>query len=364
MKITEFEIFRYDLPLIASIKIGNVQVKNRSGLIIRIRDEESFSGIGEIAPLPGLHGENLEEALTNLNENAACLLHSEVPSQLEELGAGFEKWIGRKTILPSVQFGLEMAILNLLADRTSRSLGRLLSKDCQETIAINGLVFGGQDEIIDQTKRLIRDGYQTLKMKVGRKSLDEEIRILEDLRDIINGKAHLRLDANRRWSYADAVSFAKSIDPDRIEYIEEPFPDVNRLSDFFDHAGMPFALDESLQEHPLDQLQNMRGLKAFVIKPSVIGGFGRSMKLVRYAKARRIYPVISSAFESGVGLSALANFAASMNPGNVAMGLDTSRWFAGDLPKMGLKTSNGKMDVESAYRNGKEINYELLRKIN
>jgi len=361
--ITEFEIFRYDLPLSASVQINDIQVKNRSGLLIRICDEQNIFGVGEIAPLPGLHKENLEDALKNLNEIASFLPNSEVPLQLEKLENGFENWIGRRKIMPSVRFGLEMAVLNLLAESTSQSLGRVLSENCQEEIEINGLVIGEKNEIINQAKILIGDGYRTLKMKVGRKSIDEEIETVEELREIINGKAQLRLDANRRWSFPDAVRFAKSVGLDNIEYIEEPLGDVIKLKDYFDQTAMPVALDESLSEQPLDNLENLRGLKAFIIKPSVIAGFERSMKLVRYAKARGIYSIISSAFESSLALTALANFAASFGPRDTAMGLDTNRWFAKDLLETEIKTIDGKLDVESAYQDSRKINYELLRNI-
>jgi O-succinylbenzoate synthase len=363
LKITEFEIFRYDLPLISSVQINNILVKDRAGLLIKIRAEQGCTGIGEISPLPGLHEEDLQGSLMNLKEIIPSLINTEIPVQVQKLENGFENWIGGKKILSSVRFGLEMAVLNMVAESTNQSLGRLLSEDCQEKIEINGLLLGEKDEIIDHAERLVRDGYRRLKMKVGRKSVDQEIQILEELREIINGKAQLRLDVNRRWSFADAVKFASTVGPDNIEYIEEPLEDFVQLNDFFNQTGMPVALDESLSEQSLDQTENIRGVKAFVVKPSVIGGFERSMKLIRYAAAHGIYPIISSAFESGLGIAALVNFAASLRPGNTAMGLDTNRWLATHLLEAESETTEGKLDVELTHQNSKKINYESLRKI-
>jgi o-succinylbenzoate synthase len=363
LKITECEIFRYDLPLRNSLEVNNVQIRDRSGFLIRISDQHRNLGIGEVAPLPGLHKENLAEALGNLLEVVPLLESREIPPGLERLANGFENWIGKKAVLPSVRFGLEMAILNLLADHCNLSLGRLLSQSCQQAMQINGLLFGEGDQALEDAKRLVRDGYRTIKMKVGRESIDEEIRVVNRLREIINEKARLRIDANRRWSFAQALRFAKSVGLQNIEYIEEPCPDSRQLNDFFDQTEMPIALDESLDELSLDGLENIGGLKALVIKPSVIGGFERSMRLVRYGIAHQIYPVISSAFESGLGLCALANFAASLNLENTAMGLDTYRWFVKDLLERGFKTADGKVDVEVAYSRSREINYGLLRNI-
>lgn len=47
----------------------------------------------------------------------------------------------------------------------------------------------------------------------------------------------------------------------------------------------------------------MRGCGAFVIKLSVVGGLSRAARLCRLAKLAGAKPVISSAFESGVGLA-------------------------------------------------------------
>lgn len=363
MKITEYEIFRYDLPLRDSIEINSFQIMDRSGLIIKISDGNGYSGFGEVAPLPGLHEENLDEALENFREIVPLLESREIPPSLERLDNGFENYIGKKAILPSVRFGLEMTILSLLAEHRGLSLGRLLSQNCQKAVQINGLLLGEVDEMLEEAERLVIDGYRVIKMKVGRKSIDEEIRTVNQVQEIIDGKAQLRLDANLRWSFADAVRFAKSVGPKNIEYIEEPCPDSTQLNEFFDQTKMPIALDESLDLLLLDGLENVRGLKALVIKPSVIGGFERSMKLVRHGIALDIYPVISSVFESGLGLSALSNFAASFNPGNTAMGLDTYRWFAKDLLETGFRTVDGKVDVELAYHRCKKINYGLLKSI-
>jgi o-succinylbenzoate synthase len=363
LKITKCEIFRYDLPLRNSLEVNNVQMRDRSGFLIRISDEHRYLGIGEVAPLPGLHKENLAEALENFREVVPLLESREIPPGLERLDSGFENWIGEKAVLPSVRFGLEMAILNLLADHRNLSLGRLLSQSCQQAVQINGLLFGEGDEALEDAKRLVGDGYRMVKMKVGRKSIDEEIGVVNRLQEIINEKARLRIDANRRWSFAEAVRFAKSVGLQNIEYIEEPCPDSKQLNDFFDQTQMPIALDESLDELRLDELENVGGLKALVIKPSFIGGFERSMRLVRYGISIHIYPVISSSFESGLGLCALANFAASLNLGNTAMGLDTYRWFVKDLLATGFKTADGKVDVEVAHSRSKEINYGSLRNI-
>ena len=358
-----FEIFQYNLSLISPIQITKTQISTRSGFITQIWDENDHSGLGEIAPLPGLHDETLELALQNLKDMQSFLSNSEILPHLNRLDGGFEKWFSGKEILPSVQFGLEMAILNLIADKNNQSLMSLLSENNQKSINLNGLVSGDENQIIKQVEQLIQDGYRTIKLKVGRKSVDEDIQIAHEVKKIIGQKARLRFDANRNWSLTEAVRFGKALGSDNIEYIEEPLSDTDKLDIFYEQTGIPIALDESLQQIPKRVLENIKGLKAFIIKPSLMGGFERSMEFIRFGKAHNIYSVISSTFESGVGLTALANFASSLNPVNIAMGLDTFKLFKEDLFINGFNPTQGKLDLEFLNKRSKVIRQDLLKKI-
>ena len=359
----KFEIFRYNLPLISPIQITKTQINTRSGCIVQIWDENDHSGLGEIAPLPGLHDETLEVALQILKDIQSFLFNSEIPLHLDRLDGGIGKWFSGKEILPSVRFGLEMAILNLIGNKNNQSLMSLLSENYQKHINLNGLVNGDKNQIIKQVEQLIQDGYQTIKLKVGRKSVDEDIQIAHKVKEIIGQKARLRFDANRNWSLTEAVRFGKAIGSDKIEYIEEPLSEIGNLDIFYNQTGIPIALDESLRQIPKNILENIKGLAALIIKPSVVGGFERSMEFIRFGKVHNIYSVISSTFESGVGLTALANFAASLSPDNIAMGLDTFKWFKEDLLENGFDTTQGKLDLEFLNKSSKVIRQDLLKKI-
>lgn len=77
------------------------------------------------------------------------------------------------------------------------------------------------------------------------------------------------------------------------------------------------------------------GAAALVLKPAVLGGFERTAQLAAWAAQRGMHAVVSSAFESSLGLSQLAQLAAALEaaPGAQATqhGLATLTWFAEDL---------------------------------
>lgn len=77
------------------------------------------------------------------------------------------------------------------------------------------------------------------------------------------------------------------------------------------------------------------GVTALVLKPAVLGGFERTAQLAAWAAQRGMRAVVSSAFESSLGLSQLAQLAAALEaaPGARATqhGLATLTWFAEDV---------------------------------
>lgn len=74
------------------------------------------------------------------------------------------------------------------------------------------------------------------------------------------------------------------------------------------HIAMYYGLSTPLYSSVQEILQ-LKGCAAFVIKLSVVGGLSRSAKLCRLARRLGAEVVLSSAFESGVGLAHAAIFA-------------------------------------------------------
>ena len=79
------------------------------------------------------------------------------------------------------------------------------------------------------------------------------------------------------------------------------------------------------------------GVAALVLKPAVLGGFERTAELAAWAQQRGMHAVVSSAFESSVGIAQLAQLAAALDcasgrgSGGTQHGLATLSWFAEDL---------------------------------
>ena len=77
--IARVGIRSFDLPLALPLRSGSVTLARRAGLLVSVEDEQGHAGIGEAAPLPGLHRETLAEASAQLVALAASLEGAVVP---------------------------------------------------------------------------------------------------------------------------------------------------------------------------------------------------------------------------------------------------------------------------------------------
>jgi len=229
---------------------------------------------------------------------------------------------------PTVYYGLESALLNLLAVQKNISLARILNENHASEIRINGFLTGDPSEQLSVAMNLFAKGYRIFKIKVGRLTSRIEAELINKLLANLNGNLKLRLDANRTFEYQEAVQLLSEIsDLSVIEYMEEPLREYQRFEELHRETGVPVALDETLSEEHPETLKPFEGLAAIILKPSVLGGIFRSWQWARWGRQRGIYAVVSCPFETAVGWTMHAHFSAALNEPSVAMGLDTLKSF-------------------------------------
>ncbi|HLF17696.1 MAG TPA: o-succinylbenzoate synthase [Candidatus Omnitrophota bacterium] len=361
MKIDTFTIYKYSLPLKKPLYVGGKDVHSREGLIIRITSEDGEEGFGDIAPLKHLSKESLFEATEQTRKLRELILDQDFPEHLERLQGGFTRWLDFLKLSSSVRFGFELAALNLLSNRKKIPLGKLIHASIQDKIQVNGLLHGTKEEIKQQAQKMIEQGFKAFKLKVGA-DVDEEIEKVQAISKFIEGKAILHLDANQSWDINKAVHFGNEVGLTTVDYIEEPFKNIKDIPDFFMKTTIPAALDESLQSIPIKDLKSIDGLEIIVLKPTALGGIERAHQMIQEAKNVGLSTVISSCYESGVGILALANLAGISSYYHGA-GLDTLKWFEEDVLKEPVAISHGKIDISHRMVRSKDINFDVLEKI-
>jgi O-succinylbenzoate synthase len=276
MKIEILSLHTYEL----SFRNGLV----RSGAFLNICNEEGVSSWGEIAPLPNWSKESLQDALQEVIEKE---------TRIKKINWTFQTLSQDLTILkllPSVQFGLESALLSILHPLSNFN------------VFTSALLMGTPKEIIKQAELRSREGFTSAKLKVSNLDFKEASEVIHQLKD----QFFLRIDVNRAWNTEDSIRFFEQFPLDTFDYVEEPFRNPNDLSRFLH----PLAIDESFpQDLSLAHLDRLPTLKAIIYKPTMQGGMTGCLSMHNWTKQRGINLVLSSSFESDLGLAHIASLA-------------------------------------------------------
>ena len=102
---------------------------------------------------------------------------------------------------------------------------------------------------------------------------------------------------------------------------------ANNLAAFHCTTGVPVALDEtvddafraalatgtSIEKSLAEYFEPTLGVSALVLKPSVLGGLEACAAAAQAARSRGVAAVVTTAFESGVGVAACSNLARALD---------------------------------------------------
>ena len=224
MNSFSWELFRYSLTLKKPLRMLGQELHERTGMILRLHHENHGNstannfGEGEIAPLPGMHPESLSEA----------------EKQIRNYLSGKRSAAGQspQNLFASVLFGLDMSLRTLFKSRkvsefhdseaSGRNFKPAKSNISGSIIPVNGLATGSGIALQRECEQLQKDGFKTIKLKVGRLTLQEDIERVQLARKILGNETSLRLDANRAWEWDDALIFARAVRTAKSNTVKNP----------------------------------------------------------------------------------------------------------------------------------------------
>jgi len=308
----------------------------RKSWMLELTDaSSSCKGIGECAPLPALSQEDSPHYEDTLRE---------ICRHFERLDGTPQERLDRMTNLlrpyPSMLFGLETAVLHFV--RGSIRLFDTPFSRGEESIPINGLVWmGNRDEMYRRMEEKLAKGFHCIKFKIGAIDFDSEIALIRDIRQRFGPQdIEIRTDANGAFSEADALWKLDELARYDIHSIEQPIRQHQweAMARIAAASPIPVALDEDLigVNSPAMKAELLDTVRPayIILKPSLHGGMAGTREWIALARQRNIGSWITSALESNVGLSAVAQLAADVyGPGiQMPQGLGTGQLFTDNIP--------------------------------
>ncbi len=254
--------------------------------------------------------------------------------------------LGELLEFPSIQFGLEQALLSLNSSDKFILFPSNFSNG-KDTIAINGLVWMGDKTFMQkQIKEKLATGFNTIKLKIGAIDFESELDLLKSIRNEFTvNEIELRVDANGAFHPKSALEKLKLLSDFELHSIEQPIKvgQWQEMADLCNKTPLPIALDEELIGifNKLDKENMLQTIKPqfIILKPSLIGGFRGSDEWIEIAENNKIDWWITSALESNIGLNAIAQYTYVMD-NKMPQGLGTGSLFSNNITSS-LQVENG-----------------------
>src|SRR5690242_7203982 len=235
MRIASVEVVPYALPFAQPYVTARGTLARREMVLLRLRDEDGQTGLGEAVPLSLRGGATLAQVVDEL----------EGLRQGNVLGAAVEAGnVGEAARLPpklELSAPARCAALTALLDLGERALG--IGAGSPEPIPCNAtLVAGEPAAVAEEAQRWAADGYTAFKLKLG---AGKDVAQVRAVREALGNEVHIRVDANAGWDLETAKAILAELEPLEIQLCEQPVATMERTAELARSTSIPLAGDES-----------------------------------------------------------------------------------------------------------------------
>jgi len=212
----------------------------------------------------------------------------------------------------------------------------------RERVAINAtLPMVNPSEVREILSRF--PGSTTVKIKVN--DFENGALLVEEVLNI-NSEMMIRLDVNGGWTVEQAINNLLEYHlrfGNIFDYVEQPCMKLSELAEVKSQVPIAIAADESIRKNLRSDFENFsRYADVAILKWQPIGGFAAAQAI---AEQIGLPVVISSALETGIGISHGLALAASFPDQRYACGLGTVALFESDISDPTTTTSDGFLEV-------------------
>ncbi len=287
----------------------------REAWIIRLVDADGRVGVGE-AVLEPADGTTAATVLDHLVRELAAGRPSDGLPAAQELEQHGSPGRALRAAIDAARHDL-----GLLGTRSvgTRSGGSAAGDDDRAVrgVAVNATLPSiGPAASAEAARQAIGVGFTTLKIKAG---AERETAVLGDLvravRDAAGPEVRLRLDVNGAWDLETATDRLDAIARFGLEYVEQPLAgdDEAAMAELRRRVRVPVAADETVDSpRSARRLLEAGAVDVLVVKAARVGGLVAAAEIADMAAERGVPVVVSTLFETGVGIAAGLAIAAAL----------------------------------------------------
>ncbi|MFX1313560.1 MAG: mandelate racemase/muconate lactonizing enzyme family protein [Promethearchaeota archaeon] len=279
-------------------------------VICRLITDEGNIGLGESYVWLPETGISTTQIIDSIQKSLSKYLLGENPFNIEKINYRMDINVARTNVAKGL---LDIACYDLMGKISGLSVCNLIGGETTDEIPLAALIsLADVDYMIDMAKKLWKLGYKSFRYKLG-KSINDDIKISEGLRNLLGQDIRLRVDYNQAYRPDEAVKAIKAIEQYNIDFAEQP---VN-INDFLGMAYVQSRVNVPLMAHEgfftmydFVNLVEMGAVRVLGLNTERPGGITKALKCLHYAELRGLSTVIHNQ-NLGIGTATLLHFAAA-----------------------------------------------------
>ena len=335
-----------NVPLKTPFKTAMRTVKEIEDVVVIVETDTGHTGYGSAPATAVITGDTHGSIIEAISKVISPALIGRDIADLNNLVNTIQNAIVRNF---SAKAAIEIAIYDLYGQLYDAPLYQLLGGgdnviSTDITISVDYI-----EKMVEDTLNAIDQGFETLKIKVG-KDPALDIERIKAIYAAVNERALIRLDANQGWTPKQTVSVMHALENSgvRLELLEQPVrgDDIEGMKYVTERIHTPVMADES-SFGPKEAIELIRQRAADIINIKLMktGGISNAIKIADIAGIYGVNCMIGCMLESSIGVAAAAHIAVAKSSIITKVDLDTPALGKYDPVTSGVQFNNSEIKI-------------------
>jgi muconate cycloisomerase len=309
LKVEVVETFVVDLPIIRPHLLSVATMQAQTLMIVKIVCSDGITGFGEGTTIGGLSygAESPEGMKLTIDQYIAPILKTANPARVPETMVAIRKAIKGNNF---AKCAVETALLDAWGKRVGLPVSELVGGRLRDRLPVAWTLASGDTvvDIAEAEQMLQRRRHNAFKLKIGRRSIDQDVAHVAAVKRALGNAASVRVDVNMAWSEVEAKKGLAALEAAGCDLVEQPVESAVALGRLAARFDIPIMADESLQgPETAFALARTSAADVFAVKIAQSGGLYQAGRVAAIADAASIGLYGGTMLEGAIGTVASAH---------------------------------------------------------
>lgn len=354
--------FALKVPLIKPMLMSGTRITHAETLIVRLETYSGIIGWGETTSAPSHGGQSLEEMYRVFNaELHANLLNKDI----QDLSGLTRSLVQKYPKASGAIAAIDIALYDALGKYLNIPAYTLMGGKKRDQVAPLWLIgTNSVDSDLAETKKYFDQGYRFFKLKLGVKSLEEDIQSAIGMRQVIGAEGKICADANTGYSTEAAITFLEGTAAANLEFLEQALAKENYegLKKICSLNIAPIGLDESITSTADIIYSKSYGISGVSLKTLKLGGISGVLHNANLCDALNLEINLAGKIaETSIASAAVLQLSAALNELNWGVSPSHS-YLQEDIVDVPHQPQNGMYSIPHKPGLGVEVNESKLER--